>query len=383
MNRHQPTQSVSAEGDPLDELLFDLHSALDIESFWRANLRLLKHAMPYHSCSLMLGIVDAQPNLARHNVVADPHPGYLPASSLSVASDYLARHSQVKLYTFSQVVAEDPKARQRRLEQERAHVGTWNEFVHLAFWKGVQPDAVLSVRRGPEHGAFQTGELTFLERLHPVIDAGLHRLRALEHERARNNGIERFLAGLPMPVLFLDFDLQLLFASREGYEACATWNMGAKASRVMNTRRVFKLPPEIAIACERLGGECDRTDDVSGVVAVSGIRVPHPGNPGLVARVALSQPVRGPWVRPGFFVTFTQEKNSDGASLPMPRSAMDHLGPLSPSERRVALLVADGCSNREIATRLGKSERTVECQLNTVYRKLGGANRVQLVRLLK
>lgn len=383
MSSRLDSASLPASDESLDGLLFDLHSALDIESFWRANLRLLKHAMPYHSCSLMLGLVDLRPNLARHNVAFDPLPGYQPASSLSVAGQYLSRHASLKLYTFSQVRAEDPRADLRRQEQERELPGKWNEFVHLAFWNKAKPDAVLSVRRSAEQGEFLARELMFLERLHPMIDAALHRLRALEKERAQRTGMEAFLSGLPLPVLFLDFDLKLLFASHEGYECCAAWNVGPKGARNLNVRRIYKLPPEIAATCERLGALCDRTADDNGVVAVEGVRVPHPELPGLVARVALSQPMRGPWGRPGFFVTFAQERNLDGAALPMPRAALNHLQQLTPSERRVALLVAEGLSNRSVAQTLGKSERTVECQLNTIYRKLGGANRVQLVRWLK
>ena len=50
--------------------IFDLQTALDLDSFWRANLRLLHSVMPHHSCSLMLGIVDFQPLEGRHHVCA-------------------------------------------------------------------------------------------------------------------------------------------------------------------------------------------------------------------------------------------------------------------------------------------------------------------------
>jgi DNA-binding NarL/FixJ family response regulator len=58
------------------------------------------------------------------------------------------------------------------------------------------------------------------------------------------------------------------------------------------------------------------------------------------------------------------------------------LGQLSPSERKVALLVAEGLRNEQIAQRLSRSRRTVESQLNAIFGKLGIVCRAQLVRAL-
>jgi len=60
--------------------------------------------------------------------------------------------------------------------------------------------------------------------------------------------------------------------------------------------------------------------------------------------------------------------------------AVDEL--LTPAERRVADAVAGGMSNREVATSLFVSEKTVEFHLHNVYRKLGVHSRTQLVRRL-
>jgi DNA-binding CsgD family transcriptional regulator len=53
---------------------------------------------------------------------------------------------------------------------------------------------------------------------------------------------------------------------------------------------------------------------------------------------------------------------------------------LTPTEERVAQLVADGKTNREVAAELFVSRRTVEDNLSRMYRKLGVRSRAELAR---
>jgi DNA-binding CsgD family transcriptional regulator len=53
---------------------------------------------------------------------------------------------------------------------------------------------------------------------------------------------------------------------------------------------------------------------------------------------------------------------------------------LTPTERNVVRLVSEGLGNKDIATRLFVSPRTVQTRLTHVYTKLGLTSRVQLVQ---
>ena len=55
---------------------------------------------------------------------------------------------------------------------------------------------------------------------------------------------------------------------------------------------------------------------------------------------------------------------------------------LTTQERQVALIVAEGASNREAAGRLFVTEKTIETHLSSIYRKLGLRSRTQLARRL-
>ena len=55
-------------------------------------------------------------------------------------------------------------------------------------------------------------------------------------------------------------------------------------------------------------------------------------------------------------------------------------GSLTPTERDVVRLVTEGLGNKDIATRLFVSPRTVQTHLTHVYTKLGLTSRVQLVQ---
>lgn len=62
------------------------------------------------------------------------------------------------------------------------------------------------------------------------------------------------------------------------------------------------------------------------------------------------------------------------ASLRAPKTAGDNL---TPRERDVVILIAEGGTNRQIATRLGVTERTARTHVSNILGKLGLASRTQ------
>jgi two-component system, NarL family, response regulator DevR len=58
-------------------------------------------------------------------------------------------------------------------------------------------------------------------------------------------------------------------------------------------------------------------------------------------------------------------------------STRDGYSTLSPQEKRVLALIAEGCTNKEVGVKLGLSEKTVKNYLSTVFEKLQVSRRAE------
>lgn len=74
------------------------------------------------------------------------------------------------------------------------------------------------------------------------------------------------------------------------------------------------------------------------------------------------------------------EANDLAATLAQPPTPAAG-NPLTPREGQVLALVASGLTNREIAYRLGLSDRTVQFHLNGVFNKTGASSRTEAVTI--
>jgi len=98
--------------------------------------------------------------------------------------------------------------------------------------------------------------------------------------------------------------------------------------------------------------------------------------PEMLREVALVVHHGGVWMGPDLLGRMI---GSVRRALPTREPVSDVLADLSPREVDVARAVADGCTNKEVALRLGITERTVKAHLSAVFEKLCVRDRLQLV----
>lgn len=101
------------------------------------------------------------------------------------------------------------------------------------------------------------------------------------------------------------------------------------------------------------------------------------------------QRLAGEAARAGWIVVESRE-DADlvlTSATPRPRAASTAIDAderpyegLTPREREVLALLAEGAGNREIAERLGVTEHTVKFHLGAIFGKLGASTRTEAVR---
>ena len=77
------------------------------------------------------------------------------------------------------------------------------------------------------------------------------------------------------------------------------------------------------------------------------------------------------------------ERRTSGMELPEPYRFLPLLQGMTVSERTVAVALAGGLSNQDIADRLGKTVYAVKFLLHRIYQKTGIPNRSALVAVMR
>ena len=193
-----------------------------------------------------------------------------------------------------------------------------------------------------------------------------HRCRraaSAEHELELVTGIpalsERIGASEPAAIL-LDSELLEKPLERQVGEIVNV----AGAARVIVLTPVFIEDEEIALLKAGAKGCCRRGIDPESLQQV--LNVTSDG---------------GVWVTRSLLPRLVSElrKYVDAHRKPAETSADDSLAELTQREREIVRLIVDGASNKEVASSLNISERTVKGHLSNVFQKLGVTDRLKLM----
>lgn len=370
-----------------DDLLLRLHAATEVDALWDAVLPLLRATFaPCVRVTLFLGHFEMR---EARLVFTDPPieraaEWYKERGRINPFSAYIASHRRVPHYRFSDVTG--PKAEFARTEFYRrfARPEGWDKGLSCLFWRAAEVKAMFSLYRAPEQPEFDAAELERLRALRPHIETAIDRVQKLQHERLRRKVLEEFNRHIPIGLLLLDWDLQPVFVNQQAVQECAVWNHGPEVARGLVSRDRLEVPAAVRATCEQLRAEILKANAKERPKFPQRLeRIAHAAAPERLASVSAVNAAPGLLARPGFLVVLEDRtvERRQAESLTAERQRL--LWSLTPSEREIALLICEGCSNLEIARRLKKSLLTIKKQATSVFAKLGVPSRARLMALLR
>lgn len=262
----------------------------------------------------------------------------------------------------------------------------WRHGVTLCFWgdrPAQLPILVIVAYRREGRRDFSAHDVETLEHFHPFIDCALNRICEREAAGTLHDGIVMTARSGPQGYAILGPDLVPMHVDGVARQLCAAWVDDGKETATVESSDALNLPSALAAECQGLHDEWHalmRSDpDTSGVRRHR--RIVHPRVPGLTALITMVTPSTAGLTEPTFVLEL--DRRVHGVSLETPDPSLPFVQRLTPAERAVALVLADGLSNQQIADQLGKSVNAVKFILHRIYEKSGVPNRAALVAVLR
>ncbi len=224
------------------------------------------------------------------------------------------------------------------------------------------------------------GAVALLDALAPFLRRAAAATQCLNAVVGMAQGLGAAMDAMPHAALLLAADACIVFANgraerllEEG-DGLRAGDGVLRAARPADTRALHRLVGEAAVAVE---GRVPRGPDAVALARPS-------GRPPLTVLVT---PIRGRALAlplPGRAVAMLVVTDSDERLAPPPQAAtrLQALFGLTPTEARVALRVAQGCSGPEAAEALGIGAGTVHAHLKSVFAKTGVRRQSGLARLV-
>jgi len=378
---------------PAQTALLNLHGTLEFRDLWHSLQNLFEVIVPHDTLVMSVNYLDwrRETSTRRFSSARSRRP-HDEAANRMVAQEgqaffqpFLDAHQGIAAYQHSQIVADPRKIDQTRYYRRYMQHYDWRYSAHLLFWHGKGVETSFALRRRAEQGDFTPGEMQSLQAVHPHIKVAFDRMRTFEQERQRRRLLESFYRAKPEAVLFLDWNLEPIYASQDALALCAGWNLGRERARSYTPQAVFAIPTEIQAACDDLRREWQVRPP--GTLAPEGnfpTRHIFSAPPGYEVLITL-RPERGSTLtKPVFVARLRVTEQTDRGRAARPEPSPDRLmHQLTPGERELVALVCAGLTNKEIAAQLNKTEGSVKVQLSGVFRKLQVNSRAKLIVALR
>ena len=356
----------------LDPALVALQRAITPEDFWQATHALMCAATTSHYVVLGLPSLGIMPFFLRTTM---PTRDIGRFGQLAPLNQVIGTHPGITVARMSDYYTAKPG---NPFFEEFLKPDGWLYAAALLFWAedGRFIGQLASLRTAAQ-GDFTDPELEELRLLHAQVNAAVSRLLSLEHTAATQVSLEHSLHALPLPIAIVTWEITIGFANSAATEAMHHWRQGTTATRAL--KPVSDFPDDLAALCRKLKevwNEAVRTHDFTRLTR--SMTAPHPTAPGLQATIRLVESPAGRTLHPFFVIHFELPRTPETEVT----RALGQFALLSPAERAIAILAAEGHDNAAIARRLHRSHSTVRTHLRSIFQKLGITTRVRLAPLL-
>lgn len=375
---------VQTGGVELDQALLRMHAVQEMEEFWESAKQTLHAALPLHFICMCLRPFALLPSTVfRERAPFATEEEFQRFQEVNPIQAYLSARPGTTLVRMSDIVPQRDLLR-TEFYQRFMQPHDDRHFACLNFWDGALFQGLIGLHRTTTQHDFTDAEMALVAQLHPHFNTVLHRILSLHRERAVRLSLEKLLVNLPVATVLLDWDLKVASRNRSAVEACSVWHLGPERAAREKSGLVLRLPEPVLAYCEAFKANwIPGNHRLCPLTTPAGVYFPHPDQPGLRASVNLLQLDAAPLSMPMFLIRFEDTGNPRPAGGREDSAAMSLLSRLSPREGEVARLVGQGCSNGEVAKRLGKSVLTVKRQLRSIYQKLDVTSRGRLTALMR
>lgn len=367
--------------------LLNVGAATNYDEFSSAVMTFLRETITFNAAEVRLRILDPRNDNAVHVASNFPAKRTRTAEELALrkriapAFDFMERNPATTVYRGQhQTLPAGRELERLQFFKEFMVPEGWHDNLGMAFWGKSGHESWIFVNRAFNQPAFGDAEVRLFQQVYPFFAGALRRIHLLADAQAVRADLESSLLDLPIASLVLDWQLQVEQANHAAHRLCDSWRRGIANARLFKAPDRIEMAPEILAVCRELRDLWREGSDV----ANRDLRriVPHPSIPGMQATVTLLRPKALRLSGPSFLVRITEVLHYAN-KVPAESNRDQVLTRLTPAERDVARLAAQGETNKAIAQKLGKSFLTVKNQVHTILEKVGATNRTQLSTALR
>lgn len=234
--------------------------------------------------------------------------------------------------------------------------------------------ASVSLYRDSSRPKFTTSDLDTLSLLTPHVERAFRLHFKFSELKAQSEGLERAVEMLPVGMIFLGANGNVAFMNRSASSLVAERDGLLATSEGLRAEQPAEsclLEKAIREACATLRGK--------GLSAGGTVMISRRARPPLQVQIS---PINSSVIGTSETIAAVAFINDPTRRQRPAQQVLQVLYGLTPAECRVALLLSDGRSPREISQTIGVSFHTVRSQMKSIFARTGVRRQSELVRLL-